>query len=166
MRTLSLLASIIVATVSITLFLFRDQISEASNNKTVANLLARLRAYNKLSTASLDEALLQTHPLDLPPGTHLTVTNMSLPRAIRKVFLAPEQAEGVGARVRRSVGTPQLRNFSPFLMLDHCSIRPAPASPTTPIGAKRPSLTSSRAVWTTRISQEIKGAFPLAIYSS
>ncbi|KAK2740396.1 hypothetical protein FQN57_006136 [Myotisia sp. PD_48] len=47
---------------------------------------------------------------------------MSIPRAIRKAFLAVEQAEGAGARVRRSIGTRNLRNFSPFLMLDHFTI--------------------------------------------
>ncbi|KAK9486744.1 RmlC-like cupin domain-containing protein [Lipomyces starkeyi] len=41
------------------------------------------------------------------------------PRTISKLFVAIEQSEGVGARVRRSVGTARLRNFSPFLMLDH-----------------------------------------------
>ncbi|KAL3475370.1 RmlC-like cupin domain-containing protein [Aspergillus californicus] len=51
-----------------------------------------------------------------------TITKMSVPRAIRQVFLAIEQAEGAGARVRRSIGTPKLRNFSPFLMLDHFTI--------------------------------------------
>ncbi|KAI3625676.1 hypothetical protein CBS9595_001037 [Malassezia furfur] len=35
---------------------------------------------------------------------------------------AIEQAEGVGARVRRALGNAQLRNFSPFLMLDHFKI--------------------------------------------
>jgi hypothetical protein len=62
-------------------------------------------------------------------GDHLEATDMSVPRAIRKVFLASEQAEGVGARVRRSVGTPALRNFSPFLMLDHVSISPGAGFP-------------------------------------
>lgn len=57
---------------------------------------------------------------------------MSLPRAIRKVFLAAEQAEGAGARVRRSIGTPQLRNFSPFLMLDHFSVKPGAGFPDHP----------------------------------
>jgi hypothetical protein len=42
-------------------------------------------------------------------------------RAIRKVFLAIEQGEGAGARVRQSIGGPQLRELSPFLMLDHFS---------------------------------------------
>ena len=60
---------------------------------------------------------------------HLYATEMSVPRAIRKVFLAVEQAEGAGARVRRSIGTPNLRNFSPFLMLDHFSIKPGAGFP-------------------------------------
>lgn len=50
------------------------------------------------------------------------VTEMAIPRAIRQAFLAIEQGEGAGARVRRSIGTMKLRNFSPFLMLDHFTI--------------------------------------------
>ncbi|CAK7269226.1 RNA pol II transcription cofactor [Sporothrix epigloea] len=57
---------------------------------------------------------------------------MSFPRHIRKVFLAIEQAEGAGARVRRSIGTPALRNFSPFLMLDHFSVKPGAGFPDHP----------------------------------
>ncbi|KAF4976695.1 hypothetical protein FZEAL_6675 [Fusarium zealandicum] len=67
-----------------------------------------------------------------PQDHHLFATEMSVPRAIRKVFLAVEQAEGAGARVRRSIGTPQLRNFSPFLMLDHFSIKPGAGFPDHP----------------------------------
>lgn len=66
------------------------------------------------------------------PAEQLAATDMSIPRAIRKVFLAVEQAEGAGARVRRSIGTPQLRNFSPFLMLDHFSIKPGAGFPDHP----------------------------------
>ena len=40
-------------------------------------------------------------------------------RTVARVVKAVEQSEGAGARVRRSIGTPSLRNFSPFLMLDH-----------------------------------------------
>lgn len=58
--------------------------------------------------------------------------NMTVVRAIRKAFLAVEQAEGAGARVRRSIGTPQLRNFSPFLMLDHFTIKPGAGFPDHP----------------------------------
>lgn len=34
--------------------------------------------------------------------------------------LAQETPEGAGAIVRRSIGTPELRNLTPFLMLDKC----------------------------------------------
>lgn len=62
----------------------------------------------------------------------LKTANMTIPRAIRKAFLAIEQSEGAGARVRRSIGTPQLRNFSPFLMLDHFTIKPGAGFPDHP----------------------------------
>lgn len=57
---------------------------------------------------------------------------MSIPRAIRQSFLAISQAEGAGARVRRSIGTPKLRHLSPFLMLDHFSIAPGAGFPDHP----------------------------------
>jgi quercetin 2,3-dioxygenase len=50
------------------------------------------------------------------------LNDMAVSRAIRQVFLAIEQSEGAGARVRRSIGTAKLRNFTPFLMLDHFTI--------------------------------------------
>ena len=121
----------------------------------------------------------------------LTSGDMSLPRAIRKVFLAVEQAEGAGARVRRSVGTSQLRNFSPFLMLDHFSVKPGAGFPDqyglpyplqsaiahkrqkrytnhilAPTAARRPSPTCSKAALTTRTSPAMLGASTRATSSS
>ena len=58
--------------------------------------------------------------------------NMTIPRKVHTSFLAIEQSEGAGARVRRSVGTPKLRNFSPFLMLDHFTIHPGAGFPDHP----------------------------------
>ncbi|KAG0652493.1 putative quercetin 2 [Hyphodiscus hymeniophilus] len=58
--------------------------------------------------------------------------NMTIPRAIRKAFLANEVAEGAGARVRRAIGGPKLRNFSPFLMLDHFTSSPGAGFPDHP----------------------------------
>ncbi|TKA66813.1 hypothetical protein B0A49_07563 [Cryomyces minteri] len=58
--------------------------------------------------------------------------NQTVPRAIKKVFLAVEQSEGAGARVRRSIGTPKLRHLSPFLMLDHFSVAPGAGFPDHP----------------------------------
>jgi len=45
-----------------------------------------------------------------------------LSRDVVKKILAIEQSEGVGARVRRSIGSMNLRNLTPFLMLDHFRI--------------------------------------------
>ncbi|KAL1840927.1 hypothetical protein VTJ49DRAFT_7625 [Mycothermus thermophilus] len=55
-----------------------------------------------------------------------------LPRLIRQAVLAREQSEGAGAKVRRSIGTPQLRNLTPFLMLDHFSVSPGAGFPDHP----------------------------------
>ncbi|ORZ14973.1 RmlC-like cupin domain-containing protein [Lobosporangium transversale] len=43
-------------------------------------------------------------------------------RSVIKAVLSREQAEGVGARVRRSIGRPELRNHDPFLMLDEFNV--------------------------------------------
>ncbi|KAJ3527256.1 hypothetical protein NM208_g10789 [Fusarium decemcellulare] len=47
-------------------------------------------------------------------------------------LFATEMLKVPAARVRRSIGTPQLRNFSPFLMLDHFSIKPGAGFPDHP----------------------------------
>lgn len=54
------------------------------------------------------------------------------PRKIEQCFLAIEQSEGVGAMVRRSIGTPQFRHLSPFLMLDHVALSPGAGFPDHP----------------------------------
>ncbi|KAK7430624.1 RNA pol II transcription cofactor [Neonectria magnoliae] len=82
--------------------------------------------------AQTDQTVNTNHNQHQHPDHHLVVTEMSVQRAIRKVILAVEQAEGAGARVRRSIGTPQLRNFTPFLMLDHFSIKPGAGFPDHP----------------------------------
>lgn len=58
----------------------------------------------------------------IPPNDPSLTAASPKPRGIQKVFEAIEQSEGAGATVRRSIGTPRLRNFSPFLMLDHFNI--------------------------------------------
>ncbi|GAB9472127.1 Pirin-like protein [Globisporangium polare] len=47
---------------------------------------------------------------------------MFTPRQIDFKFVAAEQSEGAGATVRRSIGTPKLRNLDPFLMLDEFNV--------------------------------------------
>ncbi|KAH0449521.1 hypothetical protein IEQ34_020213 [Dendrobium chrysotoxum] len=54
------------------------------------------------------------------------------PRTVIKKVLAQEQAEGVGATVRRSIGRPELRNFDPFLLLDYATFSPPAGFPDHP----------------------------------
>lgn len=44
-------------------------------------------------------------------------------RSVDKVIIAREQSEGSGARVRRSIGRPELPNLDPFLLLDEFHVR-------------------------------------------
>jgi quercetin 2,3-dioxygenase len=118
MRVLLLIFSIIVAFLSIA---FKDTIIT-----TIESLTTDF--YNTNTTAFKGLPLLP--PLTLYVSNKRA--NMTIPRAIRKAFLAIEQSEGAGARVRRSIGTPQLRNFSPFLMLDHFKINPGAGFPDHP----------------------------------
>lgn len=53
-------------------------------------------------------------------------------RSVLKHFVAGEQGEGVGAVVRRSVGVPQMRRFTPFLMLDDFRVSPPSGFPDHP----------------------------------
>ncbi|KZT11399.1 uncharacterized protein LAESUDRAFT_268223 [Laetiporus sulphureus 93-53] len=56
----------------------------------------------------------------------------SVPRRVVKKVLAVETPEGEGALVRRSIGTPKLRNLTPFLMLDHFNVAPGAGFPDHP----------------------------------
>jgi hypothetical protein len=118
MRVLLLLFSIIVAFLSIA---FRETLIT-----TIESFTTELFNTNTTNFKGL--------PLFPPSAIYGAPksANMTIPRAIRKAFLAVEQAEGAGARVRRSIGTPQLRNFSPFLMLDHFTIKPGAGFPDHP----------------------------------
>lgn len=119
MRVFLFAFSIIVAFLSIA---FKDTIVE--NIEALTNNLQ-----TPTNTTSFEGLpVIQLPEIYGPPKT----VNMTIPRAIRKAFLAIEQSEGAGARVRRSIGTPQLRNFSPFLMLDHFTIKPGAGFPDHP----------------------------------
>ncbi|KAG1713543.1 hypothetical protein DVH05_001330 [Phytophthora capsici] len=51
-----------------------------------------------------------------------STTDMFNSRRVAFKFLAREQPEGVGATVRRSVGSRKLPNFDPFLVLDEATV--------------------------------------------
>lgn len=107
-----LLASIITALIAI----LTATVYHSNNNHTSNTLAARFFA------RSAKQQLSHHHRSFTTTTTTTPTNNMTTPRAIQKTFLAREQSEGAGARVRRSIGTPQLRNFSPFLMLDHFNV--------------------------------------------
>lgn len=112
MRVLLLLFSIVIAFLSVA---FKDRIT--SKFTALTSLL------NQNNTTYLPLRLLKRDS---------NSANMTAARTIRKAFLAVEQAEGVGARVRRAIGTPQLQNLDPFLMLDHFNIPPGAGFPDHP----------------------------------
>jgi len=120
MKLLLLVLSIIIGLLSVN---YSDVVFSQ-----IASFKDLLRTYSSIART------VQVSSLTTAPDTFdIQVTkNMSIPRAIRKAFLAVEQSEGAGARVRRSIGTPQLRNFSPFLMLDHFAVKPGAGFPDHP----------------------------------
>lgn len=65
-------------------------------------------------------------------ATLATSTMSQVTRTPTKIVYARETPEGVGATVRRSIGTMSLRNLSPFLMLDHASIKEGSGFPDHP----------------------------------
>ncbi|KAI0804968.1 RmlC-like cupin domain-containing protein [Xylaria sp. FL0064] len=135
MRFLSLFISIFVAVLSVVVY--RDQVVDlaATSINIITKQLDALKNTSVLKSGTSDIEPPTTSTSNSQfynPSERLVATKMSVPRAICKVFLAVEQSEGAGARVRRSIGTPQLRNFSPFLMLDHFSIKPGAGFPDHP----------------------------------
>lgn len=102
-------------------FFIKDSLTTFLHQKLPATLSQYLPSISNTITAPTELNSPVDHFSYTTP-TILPITNMSTARAIRQVFLAIEQAEGAGARVRRSIGTAKLRNFSPFLMLDHFTI--------------------------------------------
>lgn len=113
MKLFAILLSITVGILSV--ILFKEHILETAS-----------AVYNNLTIFTT------SNTSNIINSSDTMAAKASVPRAIRKAFLAIEQAEGAGARVRRSIGTPQLKNFSPFLMLDHFSVKPGAGFPDHP----------------------------------
>lgn len=83
------------------------------------------------STTAAPKSTFVGLPVIPPNDPSLNATNKTT-RTIQKFFEAIDTPEGAGARVRRSIGTSQLRNFTPFLMLDHFGISPGAGFPDHP----------------------------------
>ncbi|KAL2632813.1 hypothetical protein R1flu_004292 [Riccia fluitans] len=54
------------------------------------------------------------------------------PRKVVRTLLSKEQAEGDGAKVRRSIGRPEMKQLDPFLLLDHFTVTPPAGFPDHP----------------------------------
>ncbi|KAF2675430.1 pirin-like protein [Microthyrium microscopicum] len=124
MRTIT---SIFVAVLAIVTAVYLNWIPSQLNIKSYIPQLFSQKHTNNSMSATQTQANSTNSFVGLPviPPNDPSLTKspeMAIPRAIKKSFLAIEQAEGAGARVRRSIGTSKLKNFSPFLMLDHFSI--------------------------------------------
>ena len=88
-----------------------------------AIVAALLIAYNNnLASRAIFKQLTHNIKTTIQPTNTRHITTMPTSREIKGSFLAREQSEGAGATVRRSIGTPQLRHLTPFLMLDHFSV--------------------------------------------
>lgn len=99
-------------------------------------LAIAFRALNTTTTASvknLAAPIITTtaFPSQLETDT-MTTTAAQVSRSVVKSILAIETSEGAGAMVRRSIGTSQLRNFTPFLMLDNFLVKEGAGFPDHP----------------------------------
>lgn len=133
---LALSSFICIIAIAITAFYTDNITSEYMRSlfsKSTLNNISRTLKINATKTHSTmsPSSTFVGLPVIPPNDPSLTATDPK-PRGIAKVFEAIEQAEGAGATVRRSIGTPKLRNFSPFLMLDHFSIAPGAGFPDHP----------------------------------
>lgn len=129
--------SILIAILAITAYYTRDQLQTLlrpvlSNITTKTQAITSRNLINKHPDMSSQKNSSFAGLPVIPPNDPSLTSTASKPRTINKVFEAVEQAEGAGARVRRSVGTAQLRNFSPFLLLDNFSIAPGAGFPDHP----------------------------------
>ena len=127
-RLVSIAVSVIVAVAAV--LVLRDPIALETLRAKTTVVVSSILAASGLSSTPLSSNLFRSERSNMTTATDAAAAAAkAIPRAIRKSFLAVEQSEGAGARVRRSIGTPQLRNFSPFLMLDHFSVSPGAGFP-------------------------------------
>lgn len=125
MKTLS---SIVFAIIALALAIYNNEFMLARVSQLLKEKLPTTSTYfNSFRSMSNTTTMFRGLPV-IPDETFST----DAPRKIAKSFLAVEQSEGAGARVRRSIGTPKLRNFSPFLMLDHFAVPPGAGFPDHP----------------------------------
>lgn len=133
---LALSSFICIIAIAITAFYNHDLATEYMRSllskSTLNNITRTLRTNATKTHSTMSPSSTFVGLPVIPPNDPSLTAASPKPRGIAKVFEAIEQAEGAGATVRRSIGTPKLRNFSPFLMLDHFSIAPGAGFPDHP----------------------------------
>lgn len=126
---MKLLLTLLVSLLAIVITIYNQELQQymrsilRPNLNTINNLTKNLRStitHENLTTMASSSKFVGL-PVIPPEDPSLNAVNPK-PRGIQKVFEAIEQSEGAGATVRRSIGTPRLRNFTPFLMLDHFNV--------------------------------------------
>jgi redox-sensitive bicupin YhaK (pirin superfamily) len=125
MKTLS---SIFIAILAIALAVYNNEYMLSRLTQSLKHVTSLAKTTKPFYNTTEDMSTMFRGLPVIPDETFTT----DAPRKIAKSFLAIEQSEGAGAKVRRSVGTPKLRNFSPFLMLDHFAIPPGAGFPDHP----------------------------------
>ncbi|RXW24121.1 hypothetical protein EST38_g1730 [Candolleomyces aberdarensis] len=85
----------------------------------VLTIFSSIKLYNS-SFFKKPQSILATTDINDTSELNMSISRVS--RHVVKKVLAIEQSEGAGARVRRSIGSMNLRNLTPFLMLDHFRI--------------------------------------------
>lgn len=99
--------TIFVVIVAICYTLYQQQTTTSSTNASTSPSTTSLAA----------PTLSETSNFDTRDPNFIFIS-----RSIYKVIPAIQQSEGSGALVRRSVGTRDIPNFTPFLMLDHFNV--------------------------------------------
>jgi quercetin 2,3-dioxygenase len=101
-----------------------------SNSDTLASLTTR--AVLQKTKPILNNILTHNYRAVSTANMSTTTTSSTVPRTIRQTLFAREVPEGAGAMVRRSIGTPKLRNLTPFLLLDHAAVSTGAGFPDHP----------------------------------
>ena len=127
-----LLLSIFVSIIGISIAAFYQQ-----NTPEFMRPFLQTKALNNIVKNLRQTSTMATQPtfvgLPVIPTSDSSLSAVSpTPRGIRGVIEAREQSEGAGATVRRSIGTPKLKNLSPFLMLDHFNVGVGAGFPRSP----------------------------------
>lgn len=102
-------------------------------------MLLKVVSYTVLLTALLYGAYrhLFSEPSSSPPYVSSSEDissseSISTAKTVYKAVSTYLQNEGHNSKVRRSIGVSEMRNFTPFLMLDHFSVNPAAGFPDHP----------------------------------